>query len=1421
VPASSSSDSQEFPALPTRTIRVFVSSTFDDLKEERNALQERVFPRLRRYCERFGWTFQAIDLRWGVSAEAALDQGTMRICLAEIVRCQSVTPRPNFLILLGNRYGWRPLPAEIPESEFVALQAELSADQRKWYELDHNAERAVWILQPRTGRFTDPEIWVREVEQPLGEALRRAARQAGFSAQQMLKYEASATEQEIYAGALAQPDAGKHVLAFFRELRTPLDLNLEAQPRPALRKYWDFMPEGEIDQDAASRLASLKQRLLTHLGAHGVHSREATWSERGISTEHLGWMCATVYHDLRRTIRSQIVRPQELSPAREEQLRHDEFAFKRSRDFTGQAAAKELIARHIEDEGSRAPLVLYGPAGSGKSALLAEAALECRTRGTSVICRFAGVTAESTQAATLLKGICSEIDRSYGKDSSELTDDFDLLIDEFQKRLELPSARQPLVLFIDALDQISAPNWSWLPHILRPHTRIVVSTTPGPALERLRSRLPEQCFHLLGPMSLEDAQLLLGKWLARAGRRLTPDQTSAVLEGFAASKLPLYLRLAFEEVRLWHSYDSTFPLPAGIDGMIEQLFERLSEEKNHGRLLVSRVAGYLVSSRRGLTESEMLDLLVCDEDYWSQFSQRIARHDLPSRRLPVAIWLRLYQDWNPYLSWRSLGGTALMTFFHASFVDVADRWYSESTWTSQTAHRRLGAYFQLVACPKRRGQWAAASGRALSELSYQRRCDTRQRYRTHLFGDIRFVAAAVARGLLSELLEDLKTAEVPLMRDAVLSGLGAIRARPELAQVIALNRLRNQTRPPILAAYLKRAEAEMDRRGMWICAQTPFGDERTVAGAVSVTPQRGIFHAVTDGRFLEEYSLVSFQLIDRRTLPSGVNESALVIDPIKDRVAWVDGTTVYLDGERVPLKLRYPPHCLSFFGGLIGIDEANALVWFDTKRRTTSILATDISPSFASITFAPYRQSAVLIDGDRLPAQRILLLRMEAGEARATEWPRPPLHVCSACLNEEASMIVLATRSRQLKVYDMRTGSLLKEADYRMASGSAVRGVAQECCALTAEGRLHCLVATSHGELLAWDTATDKVRRRGAYSGLRETEALRAIEPIPAEGRFAVATAKWIQTLSIAGEDITPSKSPITQCSYWPDGWLILASAGNKSVTWFEKNSWRGDYVIANYEPVAVAAHGNGGATYVGYKNGSIAQLEPGQTPDLEDGLDLFDHAVCAVMPMGEGRVLAVSERGEIKIARFRPAAVDRVIPHIENLREEQFVCWLGNSGDFVSCGRCHAGDAHTSIVVVRKKGSRETVLETPHRAVALAAGTDGATVYVAFEETVLRYRSRSGNWTNEGERRVPVDAMRCTTGGTLAIARRERGCGWLEVWSGSEEMHTLAAAELPLVCTSLAGARSMIAAGAIDGRHCLMEIRNEAGANEYEALQA
>jgi hypothetical protein len=45
----------------------------------------------------------------------------MNICLQELERCKSITPRPNFIVLLGDRYGWCPLLPQVEAKEFEAI----------------------------------------------------------------------------------------------------------------------------------------------------------------------------------------------------------------------------------------------------------------------------------------------------------------------------------------------------------------------------------------------------------------------------------------------------------------------------------------------------------------------------------------------------------------------------------------------------------------------------------------------------------------------------------------------------------------------------------------------------------------------------------------------------------------------------------------------------------------------------------------------------------------------------------------------------------------------------------------------------------------------------------------------------------------------------------------------------------------------------------------------------------------------------------------------------------------------------------------------------------------------------------------------------------------------------------------------------
>lgn len=53
----------------SRQIRVFISSTFRDMKQERDYLVKFTFPQLRKLCESRGAVWGEVDLRRGVTDE--------------------------------------------------------------------------------------------------------------------------------------------------------------------------------------------------------------------------------------------------------------------------------------------------------------------------------------------------------------------------------------------------------------------------------------------------------------------------------------------------------------------------------------------------------------------------------------------------------------------------------------------------------------------------------------------------------------------------------------------------------------------------------------------------------------------------------------------------------------------------------------------------------------------------------------------------------------------------------------------------------------------------------------------------------------------------------------------------------------------------------------------------------------------------------------------------------------------------------------------------------------------------------------------------------------------------------------------------------------------------------------------------------
>ena len=59
---------------------------------------EKIYPKLKEYCQSIGYDFQVVDMRWGVRDEATDDHMTSELCMRELRACQQLSTGPNFIV---------------------------------------------------------------------------------------------------------------------------------------------------------------------------------------------------------------------------------------------------------------------------------------------------------------------------------------------------------------------------------------------------------------------------------------------------------------------------------------------------------------------------------------------------------------------------------------------------------------------------------------------------------------------------------------------------------------------------------------------------------------------------------------------------------------------------------------------------------------------------------------------------------------------------------------------------------------------------------------------------------------------------------------------------------------------------------------------------------------------------------------------------------------------------------------------------------------------------------------------------------------------------------------------------------------------------------------------------------------------------
>ena len=241
--------------------------------------------------------------------------------------------------------------------------------------------------------------------------------------------------------------------------------------------------------------------------------------------------------------------------------------------FVGREAEKAKILAYLAGASDRL-FIVYGVSGSGKSALLAVAAREAAAQpGAIVVQRFLGITKRSSDLRSLLGGPLPGAARTLpaGRRVADRRPHARKGIDE---QLKNATAERPIRIFLDALDQLdpadAADSLWWIRSTpLPPHAKLVLSCLsdsddevagrPYAVLKQRGFLMPDNSV-AIEHLSPPEAQLLWTRWLDQARRRLTDGQQAAVAARILVPKAtecrqPLYLRILFEESRLWRSYD--------------------------------------------------------------------------------------------------------------------------------------------------------------------------------------------------------------------------------------------------------------------------------------------------------------------------------------------------------------------------------------------------------------------------------------------------------------------------------------------------------------------------------------------------------------------------------------------------------------------------------------------------------------------------------------------------------------------------------------------------------------------------------------------------------------------------------------------------------------------------------------------------
>ena len=551
----------------------------------------------------------------------ATDNLTSEICMREIERCRNDRLDPErtlwFLLILGDKYGFRPFPSTISAPHYETLHKIISEQDPEalatldtWFERDLNSDGGPFTLRAHSS--TDKAWW--PAFDIIQAALRRAAIAAGkkkklFRGEVAEKFVISVTHEEVrtatgsgralLTGDTAGIEQAGAVMIVDRRIDLPEPKAGEAALNSDVYKeYVDFLKDGARDRDAAYHLNRLRSSELALLPAATFYSASVPWRPGGIKSETHDDYLQRVLDEVGQNVGRSILASVEFRKAADHLLvtecsAHWDLAKARAKSIFGlvdiQDTLEQFLAADRSILGAPNVLVLYGESGAGKTSLMSAVAVEAAKalaprQGSATLIRLLGTSARSGSVRPLIQSLAEQI-AFLIDDASKIPFELYKLVDHLKKLLEMWEGRRsgaPLTIFLDSVDQLDDSDQGreliWLKTLLPLPgcVRLVLSSLPkeGGCLDALQNLGGDFCdllydwppFTFIELPRADASQWMkaLDAWLARDKRQLQPGQRARVWEVIEATPLPLAFKLAYDASLKWRSWDAPLVLQARV-----------------------------------------------------------------------------------------------------------------------------------------------------------------------------------------------------------------------------------------------------------------------------------------------------------------------------------------------------------------------------------------------------------------------------------------------------------------------------------------------------------------------------------------------------------------------------------------------------------------------------------------------------------------------------------------------------------------------------------------------------------------------------------------------------------------------------------------------------------------------------------------